>query len=100
MDHAIELNPLTCICLVCVTGKLNVLSIQHNRRLLRSGKSRNNSNSTVVVEEFEERNEGRKQHRPSKTQTTPARPCNTSSDDNNEVADEMLADGKVLVYAH
>ena len=90
----------TCICFVCLTGKLNISSIRHNRRLLSSGKSRNKKNSTVVVEEFEERNEGRKQHRPSKTQTALARPCNTSSDDNNEVADEMLADGKVLVYAH
>ena len=103
MDHTIELNPLTCICFVRVTGKLNVSSIQHNRRLLSSEKSRNNSNSTVVVEEIEEINEGRKQHRPSETQTTPARPCNasfnTTCDDNIEFGDEKLADGKVLVFA-
>ena len=104
MDHTIELNPLTCICFVCVTRKLNVSSTQHDRRLLNSGKSRNNRNSTVVVEEFEEINEGRKQHRPSKTQTIPVRPCNASfnasCDDNNEFGDEMLADGKILVYIH
>ena len=102
MDHTIELNPPTCICFVCVTGKLNVSSIQHNRRLLSSRKYRNNINGSVVVEEFEERNEGRKQHRPSKTQTAPARPFkasfNASCDDNNEFGDEMLADGKVRFY--
>ena len=104
MDYTFELSPLTDICFVCLTGKLNVSSIQNNRRLLSSGKSRNKSSSTVVVEEFEERNEGRKQCRPSKTQTTPARPCNASFnasfDDNNEFGDEMLADGKFLVCAH
>ena len=104
MDHTIELNPLTCICFVYVTRKLNVSIIQHNRRLLSSGKSTNNSNSTVIVEAFEERNEGRKLHRPSKTQTTPARPCNASLNascgDNDEFGDEMLADGNILVYTH
>ena len=104
MDYTFELNPLTCILFVCVTGKLNVSSVWHNRRLLNSGKSTNKSNSTVVVEEFEERNEGRMQCRPSKAKTTPARPCNASLnasfDDNNEFGDEMLADGEVLVYAH
>ena len=103
MDHTIELNPLTCIWFVR-TGKLNVSSIQHNRRMLSSGKSRNDSNSTDVVEEIEERNKGRKRHRPSKTNTAQVRPCNasfnTSCDDNNEFDDEMLAGGKVLVYGH
>ena len=103
MDQTIELNLLTCICFVCVTRKLNVSSIQHNRRLVSSGKSRNNNNSTQsVVEEFEGRNDGRKQHRPTKTQTTPARPCNTSfngsCDNNIEFGDEMLADGKASSF--
>ena len=91
---------------VCAAGKLND-SIQHNRRLLNSGKSsKNKRNNSVTVQEFEEEHIEWIQHdRPAtKSPKAPAaRPLSASFDDanekndgENEFDDEMLADGKIL----
>lgn len=85
-----------------MAGKLNV-SIQYNRRLHRSGKSRNKNNSNVTRQDCEDNNE-RVEHRASKATRKQVRStkasfdssCKTSEDVDANNDGEMLADGEVL----
>ena len=87
-----------------VAGKLDV-SIQHNRRLHSSGKSKNKRNSSVLVQDFEEGQYERIKRKSSsddspkitaKSLNTSLVDANEKEDDKDEFGDEMIADGKFL----